>query len=281
MDKGIKSRKIKNGIFQGLVILLAGACCIPLFFIVFYILQKGFSALSWDFFTQIAKPVGESGGGIADALVGTLLLVFLAVLIATPLGVLAGVYLAENQGKRSTNYIRTAAEVLQGVPSIVLGIIAYLWLVKPLGTFSALSGSIALSFMMLPMIVRSTEEAIKLVPSGLKEASLALGVPYYKTMLRVVVPAGFSGIITGIMLGVSRIAGETAPLLFTAFGNQFITLNPLKPVNSLPLLIFNYAASPYEAWHELAWGAALVLLIGVLTLNLLAKRLSRRWKTQF
>lgn len=281
MDKGIKSRKLKNRLFRWLVVALAFACCVPLFFIVFYILQKGLGALSWAFFTNVAKPVGEPGGGIADALVGTLLLVFMAVLFAAPVGVLAGVYLAENQGKRLTNSIRTAAEVLQGIPSIVLGIIAYLWLVKPLSTFSALSGSVALAFMMLPMIVRSTEEAIKLVPAGLKEASLALGVPYYKTMVRVVVPAGFSGIITGVMLGVSRIAGETAPLLFTAFGNTFINLNPLKPVNALPLLIFNYAASPYPAWHELAWGAALVLLIIVLTLNLLAKKLARRWKTQF
>jgi phosphate transport system permease protein len=201
--------------------------------------------------------------------------------MAVPVGILAGVYLAENQARKSSDYIRTTAEVLQGVPSIVLGIIAYLWLVKPLGGFSALSGSVALAFMMLPMIVRSTEEALKLVPNSLKEASLALGVPYYRTMLRVVIPAAFSGIITGIMLGVSRIAGETAPLLFTAFGNAFLTLNPLKPVNSLPLLIFNYAASPYASWHELAWGAALVLLVGVLSLNILAKRLARKWKTQF
>lgn len=281
MEKGLKTRKRNNYLFKILVIILACACCVPLFFIIFYILKMGFGALSWDLFTQTSKPIGEEGGGIADALLGSLLLIFFTVLLAVPVGVMAGAYLAENQAKKSSYYIRTAAEVLQGVPSIVLGIIAYLWLVKPTGTFSALSGSVALAIMMLPMIVRSSEEAIKLVPNGLKEASLALGVPYYTTMLRVVMPAAFSGIITGIMLGISRIAGETAPLLFTAFGNTFITLNPLQPVNALPLLIFNYAASPYPAWHQLAWGAALILLAFVLTLNLLAKQMAKRWKTQF
>jgi phosphate transport system permease protein len=172
-------------------------------------------------------------------------------------------------------------EILQGIPSIVIGIIAYVWIVMPLRTFSAVSGGIALGIMMLPIIVRSTEETLKLIPESLKEASLALGVPYYKTILKVIVPAGLSGIVTAVIISIARVAGETAPLLFTAFGNPFMNLNILKPVNSLPLLVFNYAASPYPEWHALAWGASLVLAVFVLALNVFAKVLTKKWKVQF
>jgi phosphate transport system permease protein len=171
--------------------------------------------------------------------------------------------------------------VLQGTPSIVVGIVIYFWIVKPLGTFSALSGSVALAIMMLPIVVRSTEETLKLLPSSLKEAGLALGLPYHKVILRIVLPCGFSGVISGVILAVARIAGETAPLLFTAFGNPFFSTNVLKPMQSLPLLIFNYATSPYDEWHDLAWGAALILLIWVLLLNVITKITTRRWKVQF
>ena len=172
--------------------------------------------------------------------------------------------------------VRICVEILQGIPSIVIGITAYLWIVVPLGGFSALSGGIALALMMLPMIVRSTEETLKLIPHSLKEASLGLGVPYYRTMIKIIVPAGFNGILTGILLGVARVAGETAPLLFTAFGNPFMNLNVAQPVNSLPLIIYNYATSPYADWQQIAWGASLVLLLFVLCLSILTRTLIKR-----
>jgi phosphate transport system permease protein len=172
-------------------------------------------------------------------------------------------------------------DVLQGIPSIVLGIIIYLWIVRPTGHFSALSGSIALAIMMLPPIIKSTEETLKLIPDTLKEASLSLGVPYYKTILKVVLPMGLSGILSGSLLSISRVAGETAPLLFTAFGNPFVNTNILKPMSSLPLLIFNYAGSAYEDWHKLAWGASFVLIMLILFLNIVTKIFERRWKIQF
>ena len=172
-------------------------------------------------------------------------------------------------------------DVLQGTPSIVVGIVIYFWIVKPLSTFSALSGSVALAIMMLPIVVRSTEETLKLLPDSLKEAGFALGLPYQKVILRIILPCGFSGVISGVILAVARIAGETAPLLFTAFGNPYFSTNILKPMQSLPLLIFNYATSPYDEWHDLAWGAALILLLWVLLLNIITKIITRKWKIQF
>ena len=190
-------------------------------------------------------------------------------------------YFSENSHSWVYKLAHLGVDVLQGIPSIVIGIIIYLWLVKPFGKFSALSGSVALSFMMLPSIIKSTEETLKLVPYSLKEASWSLGVPYYRTMLLVILPAGISGILNGILLGIARVAGETAPLLFTAFGNPFLTFNIFKPIASLPLIIFNYAISPYEDWHRLAWGASFVLVSIVLILNILTKLIERRWKVQF
>jgi phosphate transport system permease protein len=171
-------------------------------------------------------------------------------------------------------------DVLQGVPSIVIGIVVYFWVVKPIGTFSALSGSVALAIMMLPILIRSTEETLKLIPFSLKEAGLALGLPYHKVILRVIVPCGVSGILSGVMLSIARIAGETAPLLFTAFGNPYLNTNLAKPMQSLPLMIFNYATSPYDEWHDMAWGAALILLFTVLSLNIITKLITRRWNVQ-
>jgi len=195
--------------------------------------------------------------------------------------ILFGIYLSEHKRGKLSYLLRLAVEVLQGTPSIVIGIIAYLWLVILMGGFSALSGGIALGIMMLPVIVRATEETLKLIPDSLKEASLALGVPYYRTILKVILPAGFSGITTGILISVARIAGETAPLLFTAFGNPFMNVNIIKPVNALPLLIYNYATSPYPEWHSIAWGASCVLVGVVLVLNLVTRIMARRWKVQF
>ena len=254
---------------------------IPLLLIVFYIIINGISSLSWTFLTEIPTPVGEKGGGIANAVVGSFLLVTIACLPSIPLGIAAGVYLSEHKKSKLAYWGRLATEVLQGTPSIVIGIIAYLWLVVPMGGFSALSGGIALGIMMLPMIIRTTEETLNLIPDSLKEASLALGVPYYRTILRVILPAGLSGIMTGVLISVARIAGETAPLLFTALGNAFMNWNVMKPVNSLPVLIYNYATSPYPEWHRVAWGASCVLVAFVLTLNLVVRIITRRWKVQF
>lgn len=274
-------RIIKDRGFKTLVILLSFLSMIPLVLILFYILKNGLSSLSWEFLMELPKPVGEKGGGIANAIIGSFLLVIIASLPSIPLGIAAGIYLCEHKEGKLSYLVRLAVEVLQGTPSIVIGIIAYLWLVMSMGGFSALSGGIALGIIMVPVIVRATEETLKFIPDSLKEASLALGVPYYRTILKVILPAGFSGIMTGVLISVSRIAGETAPLLFTAFGNPFMNVNVVKPVNALPLLIYNYATSPYPEWHTIAWGASCVLIILVLTFNLVTRVIARRWKVQF
>lgn len=277
MKKGnILLRIVKDKLFMGISTLFSVLSILPLLFILLYIITNGIAVINWQFLTELPKPVGEIGGGIANALVGTGILILIACLFSIPLGGAAGIYLSEQRTGRLAYAVRLGAEVLQGIPSIVIGIIAYIWLVVPMGMFSALSGGIALGIMMLPVIVRTTEETLKLIPETLKEASLALGVPYYRTMLKVILPAGLSGILTGILLSIARIAGETAPLLFTAFGSPFMDVNILKPVNSMPLLIFNYATSPYPEWHALAWGASFVLVVFVLALNILAKVISRR-----
>ena len=224
--------------------------------------------------------MGEVGGGISNAIVGTLMLVVIACGIAIPLGVFAGIYLSE----RKEGKISTWCDYLGDPPGYTLNCDRYHRLCLDrdyMGTFSAFSGGIALGIMMLPVIVRATEETLKLIPDTLKEASLSLGVPYYRTILKVILPAGASGIATGVLISVARIAGETAPLLFTAFGNPFMEMNILKPVDSLPLLIFNYATSPYPEWHALAWGASFVLVFFVLALNFFAKIVTRKWKVQF
>ncbi|NPB09546.1 MAG: phosphate ABC transporter permease PstA [Thermodesulfobacteria bacterium] len=270
-------RRMKNRIILTVITVLALLPAIPLFLILFQLLKEGLSSLSLDFFLHLPAPPGEPGGGIANALVGTLIIVGLAVLIGVPVSILAGIYLSEygRHGKLSET-IRVCADVLQGVPSIVIGIVAYAWVVKPMGHFSALSGSVALALMMIPVVVRTTEEVLRLVPDILREAALALGVPYWRTVLKVVLPTGMVGVSTGILIAVARIAGETAPLLFTAFGNQFLTLNPLEPMSALPLVIFNYAMSPYEDWWRQAWGASLVLVFMVLGLNIVSRILARK-----
>ena len=276
----LKFRITSSKLFEGIITLLAFLITIPLFAIIFYVLKTGLSKINLNFFTNIPKPVGELGGGIANALLGSSMIVFIAAIIAVPIGILCGIYLSENKKSKLSYWSRLAVDILQGVPSIVIGIVIYFWLVKPLGTFSALSGSAALAIMMLPIIIRSTEETLKLIPSSLKEAGLALGLPYHKVILKIVVPCGFSGILSGVMLSVARVAGETAPLLFTAFGNPYITTNILKPMQSLPLLIFNYATSPYDEWHDLAWGASTILLMWVLLLNITTKLITKKWKVQ-
>lgn len=281
MKSNIGYRIKMSLLIKGLIIFLAFIITLPLISIIYYVAKEGFTTINWNFFISVPKPVGEVGGGIANALLGSLLLVVVASIIAIPVGILCGIYLSENGENKLSYYTRLAVDILQGVPSIVVGIVIYFWVVKPTGSFSGLSGSIALAIMMLPIVIRSTEETLKLIPSTLKEAGLALGLPHYKVMIKVILPVGMSGILSGIMLSTARVAGETAPLLFTAFGNPYLNTNIAKPMQSLPLLIFNYATSPYDEWHNLAWGASLILLICILLLNLFTKLLTRRWKVQF
>lgn len=281
MRKDISMRKLKNEIFKTSVILLSVLSTLPLLLILFFIIKNGIAAINWQFFVSLPKPVGETGGGVANALSGTFLLVIFASIFSIPIGIAVGTYLSEFRRSKMSYWVRLCVDILQGIPSIVIGIVAYIWVVKPLGHFSALSGSIALGVMMFPIIISSTYETLKLIRNDLKEASLALGVPYYRTIIKVILPAGLSGITTGILLGIARIAGETAPLLFTAFGNPYINWNVSKPVSSLPLLIFNYATSPYKDWQQIAWGAAFILVMFVLLLNIIAKVVIRKWKVQF
>ncbi len=282
MKEGHLQRRIlADKLFKGLIVVLAFVCMLPMFLILFFIVKNGISVINWGFLVSLPRPMGEAGGGISNALAGSAILVLIASVISIPIGILAGIYLSEYRKVRFAYFSRLSVEILQGIPSIVIGIIAYIWIVMPMGSFSGLSGGVALGIMMLPVIVMSTEETLKLIPDPLKEASLALGVPYPRTILKVILPAGLSGIVTGVILGIARIGGETAPLLFTAFGSPFMSLDIFKPVNSLPLLVFNYATSPYPEWHTLAWGASFVLVVFILSLNILAKMVTRRWKVQF
>ena len=256
----------------GLGLLVA---LVPLGSILWLVVSRGAAALSLDFFTQLPAPVGESGGGVGNAIVGTLTMVGIGCVLGVPLGVGAGVYLAEQGNGRAGEAVRFTAEVLSGVPSIVVGIVAYGIVVLPMHRFSALAGGVALAVLMVPTLARSTEELVRLVPGSLREASLALGVPEWRTSLRVVLRTALGGIVTAVLLSIARAAGETAPLLFTALNNQYWNFRADQPTASLTVQIYNYAVSPYEDWHQKAWGAALVLLLLVGALSLLARLLSR------
>jgi len=280
MNARLGIRNTKSTIFKVIILFLAFLITIPLIAILLYIIKQGIGQVNWHFLTHVPAPVGETGGGISNALVGSILIVAMSSVIAIPIGILAGIYLSENRSTRLAYYAGLCVDILQGIPSIVVGIVVYFWVVKPAGTFSAISGSVALSIMMLPIVIRATEETLKLLPPSLKEAALALGVPYHRVILKVIIPCGFSGILSGIMLSIARIIGETAPLLFTAFGSPFLSYSVTKPMQSLPLLIFNYATSPYDEWHNLAWGASFILLLFVLLLNITTKLITRRWKVQ-
>jgi len=279
--KSLKFRITKDRAFKALVICLSFLSMAPLLLILYYIIKNGLPALNWDFLKDLPKPVGEKGGGIANAIIGSCILVVIAGLPSIIFGIAVGIFLSDHKGSRFAYWVGLAVDVLQGTPSIIIGIIAYLWVVVPMGGFSALSGGIALGLMMLPMIIKATEETLNLIPASLKEASLALGVPYYRTILKVVLPAGVSGIMTGVLISIARVGGETAPLLFTAFGNAFMNWNATKPVNALPLLIYNYATSPYPEWHRVAWGASCVLVGLIFTLNIFVRIITRRWKVTF
>jgi phosphate transport system permease protein len=253
----------------------------PLAVVLYTIVRRGAGGLSLDFFTQLPRPVGETGGGMANALVGSLLLVAIAAATGVPLGVLGGVYLAELGGGRVARGLRFATEVLTGVPSIVVGTFVYTLLVLPMHRFSALAGGVALGILMLPTVTRVTEELCRLVPDSLREAALALGVPRWRATVSVILRTAAPGIATGVMLAVARVAGETAPLLFTALGSRFWPQGLDQPIASLPVQIFTYAVSPYEDWHRQAWAAALVLVTLVLLLNLGARLVVRhRWEVR-
>ncbi|MDB5159298.1 MAG: phosphate transporter, permease protein PstA [Mucilaginibacter sp.] len=280
MEAKIGTRNIKSMIFKGIIVFFAFLITLPLIVILLYIIKQGITQVNWHFLTNVPAPPGEKGGGIVNALTGSFIMVLMASIVAVPVGILAGIYLSENPRTKLAYYSGLCVDILQGVPSIVVGIVVYFWVVKPLGGFSAIAGSIALAIMMLPIIIRSTEQTLKLLPDSLKEAALSLGVPYHRVILKVIVPCGFAGILSGITLSIARIIGETAPLLFTALGNNFFSLKITGQMESLPHVIFTYATSPYDDWHDLAWGASFILLMFVLTLNIVTKLLTRKWKIQ-
>ena len=269
-------RRLVSNAMVGLMVLAVVVALLPLFFILFDLVIQGAGSLSVDFFTKTPAPAGEVGGGVSHAIVGTLIIVGAASLIGLPIGVAAGIYCAEYPGSRLTWVTRFVADVLNGTPSIVVGVFAWAWIVATQKHFSALAGSAALAMLMIPMVLRTTEEMIKLVPNSLREAALALGYPRWRTSLSVVVRTTLPGIVTGSLLAVSRIAGETAPLLFTALGSQYMSLDLDQPMAALPLTVFTYATGPYEEWHRYAWAAALVLILVVFVLSLGARLAIRR-----
>ncbi|HZL46751.1 MAG TPA: phosphate ABC transporter permease PstA [Opitutaceae bacterium] len=266
----LKSRTMAMVMFCCAVVVMA-----PLFLVLYFLVREGASSLDWNFFSQLPKPTGEMGGGMAHAIVGTMVLLAMAAVIGVPLGVMGGIYLAEYGSDRGNNWIRFAADVLNGVPSIVWGMVVYGLLVVPFKTFSAYAGGVALGLMMIPLVMRTTEEVLVLVPQGYREAGLALGIARWKIITVIVVKTALKGIITGILLATARVAGETAPLLFTALGNNFWTHRLSDPISALPLQIFAYAISPYDDWHRQAWAGALVLMALILGLNILVRVLSR------
>lgn len=270
-----RSRHLVSGAMIGLTYLAAGLATLPLILILAHLIMKGASSLSLDFFTHMPKPVGEPGGGMANAIVGTLVLIAIAGVIGLPIGIGAGLYLAEKKGTPLASTVRFLADVLNGLPSIVIGIFAWELLVRPIGHFSALAGGVALGSMMIPLVTRTTEEMLLVVPTSLREAALALGYPRWRTSISVVLRTALAGIVTGALVAVARIAGETAPLLFTAIGNTFWSTALREPIAALPLQIFAYANSPYDEWHRQAWAGALVLITIVLIISIAARFATR------
>jgi phosphate transport system permease protein len=269
-------RKALSSLFVGFCALSVLLALVPLAFLLFYVVSQGISALNLDFFTHMPKPVGEPGGGMANSIVGTLILVGLGSLMAIPVGVLSGIYMSEYAGTRIASAIRFAADTLNGVPSIVIGVFVYGIAVLPFKQFSAMAGGIALGVMMIPIIARTTEELLLLVPGTMREGALALGATRARAVFTVVLPAALPGIITGIVLALARISGETAPLLFTAFNNGFFSTRLRQPMSSLTVQVYKYYGSPYEDWHRQAWAGALVLVTIVLLCSILARVATRR-----
>jgi phosphate transport system permease protein len=268
-------RKLVNTLMRVITCGCALLVVVPLCLVFYHVLKSGLGSVNWAFFTQLPKPVGETGGGMANAIVGTFELLGLASLLGVPIGVLGGVFLSEYGSGRLNWAIRLGADVLNGVPSIIWGMVLYALVVVPMKRFSALAGGIVLGMMMIPLIMRTTEEVLALVPNGYREAALALGIPQWRTILQIVVRTALKGIVTGVLLALARVAGETAPLLFTAFGNRFWNNHLSDPIAALPLQIFNYAISPSEDWHKQAWAGALVLLLFVAVVNVSVRVLTR------
>ena len=270
-DPGEKRRKLRSAVFIGLCGFSAVVVLFPLLSILLYVIRKGAAGLSLSFFTELPKPVGETGGGMGNAVLGTLTLIAIASAIGLPIGILSGVYIAEVGRGKLAAWIRFFAEVLSGVPSITIGVFVYALVVVPMKHFSAFAGGVSLAIIMIPTVTRTTEELLRMVPSHLREASLALGVPMWRTSLFVVLRTAAPGIATGIMLAVARVAGETAPLLFTAFNNRFMSTRVDQPIASLPVQILTYSTSPYQDWQQQAWTGALVLVVVILALNVVAR----------
>lgn len=247
----------------------------PLGFIFYHILVSGLGSVNWAFFTQLPKPVGEAGGGMANSIVGTFTLLAIASCIGVPVGVLGGVYLSEYGSSRLNWWVRFTADILNGVPSIIWGIVVYALVVVPMKGFSAWAGGIVLGMIMIPLVMRTSEEVLQLVPNGYREAALALGISKWRTIVQIVCRTALKGIVTGVLLALARVAGETAPLLFTAFGNRFWAHKLTDPISALPLQIFNYAISPYDDWHRQAWAGALVLLLIIASINVGVRVITR------
>jgi phosphate transport system permease protein len=276
MSRSTASRKIVSALFVvfcGLSVIIA---LLPLAFVLFFVVSQGLRAVNLAFFVNMPAPVGEPGGGMANAIVGTLLVSGLASSMAVPIGVVGGIYMAEFAGSRFASIVRFAADTLNGVPSIVVGVFAYGVAVLPFKAFSALAGGFALGIMMIPIIARTTEELLLLVPGSMREGALALGATRARAVFSVVLPAALPGIVTGVVLALARIAGETAPLLFTSFNNRFFTTDLRQPIATLTVQVFTYAISPYEEWHRQAWAGALVLVTIVFVCSLLARFATRR-----
>ena len=284
----LRYRTIKNKVFFYTTCFLASLTVIPLFAIIWELIKKGYKQINWNFFTEsapstldamLARGTGDIiPGGIANGITGTLLMVVLAAIIAIPIGIMVGIHLSEHPKTKFSNITRFLTDLIQGSPSIVIGIIAYAWVVKPLGSYSALAGSVALSILMLPLIVRSTEETLKMLPGSLKEAGLALGASYTSVILKVLLPAAFGGLFTGILLAISRVMGETAPLMLTALGSTAINWDVLKPTSAVPLLIWEFYNDPNLI--DMIWSSSLFLLMLILTLNIIAKQIAKKWRVQ-
>ena len=276
MNSRLRWRKFVSGFMLAMTGVCALVSVSVLFLILGYLVYHGGTSISWNFFTKLPAPVGETGGGMANAIVGSGKLLLLATLVGVPIGFFGAIYLAEFSGGASAFVIRYAADLLNGVPSIVIGIFAYTLVVHPFKQYSTLAGGFALGLMMIPITLRSTEEFLRGVPNALREAAMALGASKWKTIVTVIVPAAYRGILTAILLAFARVAGETAPLLFTALGNQFWSRGWVQPTASLPVMIYNYALGPYEDWHRQAWAAGLVLLGLILVINIVARAILSR-----
>jgi phosphate transport system permease protein len=268
-------RKLKNVLMQAVTLGCALLVVAPLGLVFYHLASSGIGSVNWAFFTQLPKPVGEAGGGMANAIAGTFILLGLAAMIGVPVGVLGGVYLSEYGASKLNWWIRFTADVLNGVPSIIWGIVVYALVVVPMKGFSAWAGGIVLGMMMIPLIMRTTEEVLQLVPNGYREASLALGIAEWRTIVQIILRTALKGIVTGVLLALARVAGETAPLLFTAFGNRFWNHSLSDPIAALPLQIFSYAVSPYDDWHRQAWAGAFVLLLLITVIDVSVRFLTR------